>query len=113
MPRQLRPPSTIDVIETLLKAQLKALEDLREASDGPDQPSRRKSPSHMDMAESVLSETGSALHAHDIIDRIETRYGVRVNRESLVSAMLKHTARGRFRKTGPNTFALPIPEPQQ
>lgn len=110
MPRQSRTPNTIDIMETLLKAQLKALEELRQSTDLPTTPTRRKSPSQMDMASDILSEAGQPLHAHDIIDRIDAKYGVHLSRESLVSALLKHTARGRFRKTGRNTFALPLPE---
>jgi hypothetical protein len=94
-------------METLLKAQLKALEELREASGKPHLPKHRQSPSHVDMAENVLRSEGHPLHAFELLDRIEATYGVRLNRESLVSALLKHTARGRFVKTGKNTFGLP------
>lgn len=97
-------------METLLKAQLRALEELRQATEAAPPPTRRKSPSHIDMAADVLTEARTPLHAHDIIDRIEDKYGVRVGRESLVSALLKQTARGRFQKTGPNTFGLPATE---
>lgn len=107
MPRTTRPPSTIDVMETLLKAQLKALEELRETSSEAHVAKRRKSPSHVDMAENILRSSGRPLHAHDLLDRIEAEYGVAINRESLVSALLKHVARGRFVKTGKNTFGLP------
>ena len=107
MPRHSRTPSIIDVMETLLKAQLQALEELRQATDTAPGPARRKSPSHVDMAVDVLQEARTPLHAHDIIDRIQTKYGVSIARESLVSALLKHTARGRFLKTAPNTFCLP------
>ena len=107
MPRSSRPPSTIDVMETLLKAQLKALEELRGAAGEPQAPKRRQSPSHVDMAENVLRSAGHPLHAHEILDQIESAYGVAINRESLVSALLKHVVRGRFVKTGKNTFGLP------
>jgi len=94
-------------METLLKAQLKALEDLREATADKGPPHRRKSPSHVEMAENVLRSAGRPLHAHELIEQIERKYDVTVNRESLVSALLKHVARGRFVKTGKNTFGLP------
>jgi hypothetical protein len=108
MPRS-RTPSTIDVMEILLKAQLQALEDLRRTV-GDSQPTPRKRPSHTDMAEDILRDAQAPLHARDIIDRIQAKYGVSVGRESLVSALLKHTARGRFLKTAANTFALPPQE---
>ena len=94
-------------METLLKAQLKALEELREAAAEGQLPTRRKSPSHVDMAERVLRSAGRPLHAHDLIEQIKDTYGVTINRESLVSALLKHVGRGRFVKTGKNTFGLP------
>lgn len=107
MPRQQRSPSTLDVMETLIRAQLKALEELREQTAEAPRPRRRVSPSHIEMAENVLLEAGRPLHARDLIERIEIRYGVAVSRESLVSALLKHVARGRLLKVGKNTFGLP------
>ncbi len=107
MPRSSRPPSTIDVMETLLKAQLKALEELRETAGEPHVPKRRQSPSHVEMAENVLRSAGRPLHAHELLEQIESTYSVTINRESLVSALLKHVTRGRFVKTGKNTFGLP------
>lgn len=106
MPRSSRRPSTIDVMETLLKAQLKALDELRETTEE-HVPVRRKSPSHVDMAEAVLRNAGHPLHAYELLEQIEKTYSVTINRESLVSALLKHVARGRFVKTGKNTFSLP------
>ena len=99
----------MDVMETLLKAQLKALEELREATGQGHVPTRRKSPSNMDMAEYVLRNAGRPLHAHDLIEQIRNTYGVVVNRDSLVSALLKQVGRGRFVKTGKNTFGIPNP----
>lgn len=61
----------------------------------------------MDMSEMVLKEAGQPLHAHDLLDRVQLKYGVLLSRESLVSALLKNTKRGRFVKVGKNTFGLP------
>ena len=97
----------MDVMETLLRAQLKALQELREASGEGHIPTRRKSPSNIDMAENVLRVAGHPLHAHDLIEQISDAYGVTIMRESLVSALLKNVGRGRFVKTGKNTFGLP------
>ena len=47
------------------------------------------------------------LHVSDIIARIATRFGVTVDRESLVSALTKRVVRGdAFVRTGKNTFTL-------
>lgn len=110
MARRRQKPTTLDVVETLLKAQLKALEELRQEVEGAPEPVPRKSPSQVDMAEAVLTEAGHPLHARELIERIREKYGVTVRRESLVSALLKNVARGRFIKTGKNTFGLPDPQ---
>lgn len=97
-------------METLLRAQLQALQELRQATESAPPPTRRNRPPHVDMAVDVLKDARAPLHARDIIDRIQAKYGVTVGRESLVSALLKHTARGHLLKTGPNTFGLPATE---
>lgn len=79
---------------TLLKAQLRALEDLRRATEEGAHPTPQKGPSHTDMAEDILREARRPLHAREILERIEATYGVSIGCESLVSALLKPTARG-------------------
>jgi hypothetical protein len=52
----------------------------------------------------------SPLHVSRIIQRIEQAFGVRLDRESLVSALSKKVARrDRFLRPEKNTFAL-LPE---
>jgi len=47
------------------------------------------------------------LHVSEIIERIEQRHGQRVDRESLVSALVKKVQRGdRFVRTDKNVFGL-------
>jgi len=47
------------------------------------------------------------LHVSDILDRINTQFGVTVDRESLVSSLTKKVARGdRFLRPEKNTFSL-------
>jgi DNA-directed RNA polymerase delta subunit len=63
--------------------------------------------SHIDMAHDVLKRTKVPLHISELIRRIESVHGVRLDRESLVSALTKKVARSdRFIRTGKNTFAL-------
>ena len=55
-------------------------------------------------------ESGRPLHITDILAGVQKRFGVELDRESVVSAMSKRVARqDRFMRTAPNTFAL-IPE---
>lgn len=59
------------------------------------------------MTYDILAETTHPLHVTDIITRIAARFDVRVDRESLVSALSKRVTRqDRFKRTDKNTFAL-------
>jgi len=58
----------------------------------------------------ILKREGRPLHISDILAAVQKRFGVELDRESVVSAMSKRVARqDRFMRTAPNTFAL-IPE---
>jgi len=47
-----------------------------------------------------------------LLDRIQSAFGVRVDRESLVSSLTKKVARGdRFLRTEPNTFSVRLEAP--
>jgi len=63
--------------------------------------------SQIDMAEDILARAKEPLHISRIIDEIERIHGVRLDRESLVSALSKRVVReDRFMRTDKNTFAL-------
>lgn len=55
----------------------------------------------------ILRGAPEGLHVTEIIARAEADYGLRIDRESIVSALSKKVARGeRFVRVGKNTFAL-------
>lgn len=55
----------------------------------------------------VLLEAGRPLHITEIIKRVERAHGVRLDRESIVSALCKKLARNeRFVRTDRNTYGL-------
>jgi hypothetical protein len=59
------------------------------------------------MAFDLLASSGRPLHITALIERIATKFGVSVDRESLVSALSKRVKRkDRFSRTDKNTFAL-------
>jgi hypothetical protein len=59
------------------------------------------------MAFDVLRKARSPLHVSAILERIQTQFGITVDRESLVSSLTKKVARGdRFLRPEKNTFAL-------
>jgi len=96
--------------EELLKAQLRVIrgylsEDKPRREHGSDPGNRSKS--QMSMVIDILSSADEPLHISDIISRIKDRYNVTLDRESIVSAMIKKVKKGStFVRTGPNTFLL-------
>lgn len=88
-----------------LEAQVRALKKLR-ASPGAEKP-YEKSMSQLGMVMNILTKAGRPLHVSDIIAKAEKDFGVKLDRESLVSALSKKVMKkDRFIRTGKNTFAL-------
>jgi hypothetical protein len=95
------------ILETVvesLEAQVRALKKLR----GSPEPERReKSMSQIGIASHILTRAGKPLHVSEIIAEAEKEFGMKLERESLVSALSKKVMRGDlFIRTGKNTFAL-------
>ena len=92
-------------IEVSLEAQLKAVKRLR---SGPRQPrAARKGTSQIDMVHDVLMRAGKPLHVSQIIERVEKVHGRKLDRESIVSTLVKKVNRGdRFVRTDRNVFGL-------
>jgi hypothetical protein len=95
----------LDTMVVSLEAQLRALKRLR-GPDEEDEP-REKSMSQTDITSNLLVAAGTPLHISQIISEAERVFGVKLDRESLVSALSKKVMKGdRFIRTGKNTFAL-------
>ena len=102
----------LSVFEASLEAQLRAVRRLRQGEPSAAEPRRRKGRSQVDMAFDILKKARVPLHVSDIIERIQTQFGVAVDRESLVSSLTKKVARSdRFLRPEKNTFSL-RPEPR-
>lgn len=85
------------------EAKLRIIDRLQERAKG--KPKKRTS--NMEIIRHVLSTAGRPLHVSEIIDLAETQFQVTLERDSVVSAILKKSKAGKmFVKTGPNTFAL-------
>lgn len=93
--------------ESLFSAQLRALRQLK--SPKPRSVKRRedKSMSNMDMAIDILRRSHGPLHISEIISQVKAKHGVTLDRESLVSALVKkvHRRQG-LSRTAPNTFEI-------
>jgi len=97
----------LSAFETSLDAQLRAIRRLRQgqAETAPSRP--KKGRSQVDMAYDILKKARAPLHVSELLSRIQTTFGVTVDRESLVSSLTKKLARGdRFLRTDKNTFSL-------
>ena len=95
----------IDVMIVSTEAQLKALKRLRGAAE--EEEPREKSKSQIDIAYDILLAAGEPLHISQIIVNVERKFGIKLERESLVSALSKKVLKeDRFVRTGKNTFAL-------
>jgi predicted transcriptional regulator len=97
----------LDSIEASLEAQLRAVRRLKSGEEKPRAKTGPKGLSQVDMAFDILQRAGTELHVNEIIERIEKRHGQRVDRESLVSSLVKKVQRGdRFVRTDKNVFGL-------
>ena len=96
--------AVFDAIEVSLEAQLKAVKRLRA---GPPQPRAREGTSQIQMVHDVLRRAGKPLHVKEIIERVEKAHGIKLDRESIVSTLVKKVNRGdRFVRTDKNVFGL-------
>ena len=97
----------LSVFEASLDAQLRAVRRLRQGEPAASTPRLRKGLSQVDMAFDILSKARSPLHVSEILTRIQSQFGVTIDRESLVSSLTKKVARDdRFLRPEKNTFSL-------
>lgn len=97
----------LNTIETSLDAQLRAVRRLRKGAPAASHTRPSSRLSQVDMAYDILKKARFPLHVSELLARIQTSYGVAVDRESLVSSLSKKIARGdRFLRTAKNTFGL-------
>ena len=103
----------LDILEAVSRAQLRAIRRMRLSPKAKSKTATKPEGgrvSGMDMVTDILRREGRPLHISDILAAVQKRFGVELDRESVVSAMSKRVARqDRFMRTAPNTFAL-IPE---
>ena|ERR1700687_761926 len=97
----------LSVFEASLEAQLRAVRRLRQGEPDSAGPRRRKGLSQVDMAFDILKKARAPLHVSQILERIQTQFGITVDRESLVSSLTKKVARSdRFLRPEKNTFSV-------
>jgi DNA-directed RNA polymerase delta subunit len=106
MPNDIK-DTILSAIEASLDAQLRAVRRLRQGEKTEAKVSRKSRLSQVDMAYDVLRKANAPLHVTDLLEKIQSAFGIRVDRDSLVSSLAKKISRGdRFARTERNTFAL-------
>jgi hypothetical protein len=93
--------------ESLFLAQLRTIRQLKSPKPKKSKPTEGKRMSNMDMAMEILRRAQRSLHVSEIIAQVKARYGVTLDRESLVSALVKkiHRRQG-LSRSAPNTFEI-------
>lgn len=65
--------------------------------------------SKIDMAIDILRQARKPLHISEILTQIKAKHGANLDRESLVSALVKKVHRNQsVIRTAPNTFAVTV-----
>jgi hypothetical protein len=93
--------------DSLFSAQLRALRQMKSPKHRKAKETTKKDMSNMYMAIDILQRAPKPLHISEIIAQVKTKYGVTLDRESLVSALVKkvHRRQG-LSRTAPNTFQI-------
>ena len=93
--------------ESLFLAQLRTVRQLKSPKPKTTKRKEDKGMSNMDMVVDILRRSQGPLHVSAIIAQVKTKYGVTLDRESLVSALVKkvHRRQG-LSRTAPNTFEI-------
>ncbi len=91
--------------ESLLSAQLRVIRQLKSPRPTKTKIREKRGMSNMDMAIDILRRAERPLHVSEIITQVKARYGVDLDRESLVSALVKKVHRQQsISRTDRNTF---------
>lgn len=95
----------LSVFEASLEAQLKAVKALRVGTK--EKLAQQKRMSQVDFVEDILKREPGPLHINDILKRVAQIHGQTLDRESVVSALIKKVRRNdRFLRLGKNVFSL-------
>ena len=103
------PESLLDLYESLLSAQLRTVRQLKNRKTQKGKTQTGGSMSNMSMAIDILQQTRKPLHISEILAQVKAQYRVNLDRESLVSALVKKVHRNQgLTRTAPNTFATTL-----
>jgi len=97
----------LEIVEASLEAQLKAVRRLRATPAGRQKQAKKEGMSQMSMIADILQRSKRPLHVSQIIEQVEKVHHVKLERESIVSALVKKVhGEGQVIRTDKNTFGL-------
>jgi len=101
------PDGLLNLYELILSAQLRVIRQLKPPKPGISKRQPKQSMSNIDMALDILHQAQHPLHVSEILTQVKAKYKISLDRESLVSAMVKkiHQHKG-LSRTAPNTFQI-------
>ena len=93
--------------ESLFSAQLRAVRQLKAPRRTERKLRSGRSMSNIDMSLDILRQAKRPLHVSDLLAQVKAKHGVALDRESLVSALVKKVHRNQgVLRTAPNTFEV-------
>jgi len=93
--------------ERLSLVQLRTIRELKSPKPKKTKELRDKGISNIDMVIDILQRAQRPLHVSEIITQVKAKYAVELDRESLVSALVKKVHRHQgLSRTAPNTFRI-------
>jgi len=103
------PEGLLNLYESLLSSQLQTVRQLRNRKARKVKPKRGEGMSNMNMVLDILQQARKPLHISEILAQVKAKHRVSLDRESLVSAMVKKVHRHQgVTRTAPNTFAATL-----
>jgi len=103
------PEGLLNLYESLLSSQLRTVRQLKNRKSRKEKPKRGEDMSNMDMVLDILQQARKPLHISEILAQVKAKHRVSLDRESLVSALVKKVHRNQgVTRTAPNTFAATL-----
>ena len=99
------PENLLNLYESLLSAQLRVVKQFKNPKPVKTKREGDKGMSNIDMALDILRKARNPLHISEILAQIKSKHKISLDRESLVSALVKKVHRNQgLARTAPNTF---------
>jgi len=93
--------------ESILKSQLKVIREFLREGQEPKFKPLKKGRSQMSIIYDILLTSQKPLHVTEIIARAKQDFNIDLDREGIVSAIIKKVKSGRmFKRVAPNTFTI-------